>query len=238
MFTWETVTERVEAVCEPAGLDIVHPFTVGVYNRAVERALRLPDFGDPRSLGLLIGHSRALWSPFCDTLRDFPELLDEEHPIETYVEACVGEAADQMPARWEVRWDFEAPPRRIALQRLAHATGLAHYSPSFLSVHSAYGPWIGLRAALVVDIPGPPTRRDGAHDPCSACPKPCLGPFEIAKALGGAGGFEPETVRAHWREWLAVRDACPQGSGARYDEAQIEYHYTHDRDALRVRIAN
>ncbi len=40
------------------------------------------------------------------------------------------------------------------MQRLAHASGLARLSPSHLSVHGTDGPWIALRAAVVIDIEG------------------------------------------------------------------------------------
>ncbi|MGH8586497.1 MAG: hypothetical protein ACREWE_10055 [Gammaproteobacteria bacterium] len=43
------------------------------------------------------------------------------------------------------------PPRRVAMQRLAHLSGLAYLSPSHLNVHATYGPWIALRAAVVID---------------------------------------------------------------------------------------
>jgi len=39
-------------------------------------------------------------------------------------------------------------------------------------------------------------------------------------------------VRDHWQAWLAVRDACPVGKAARYDDSQIRWHYALDREAL------
>jgi methylmalonic aciduria homocystinuria type C protein len=94
-------------------------------------------------------------------------------------------------------------------------------------VHPELGPWLALRAALVLDLTPPEEEPGAARDPCSGCAKPCLPALQSALAAGGAGA-----VRQHWRAWLAVRDACPEGREARYGEAQIRYHYALDRSAL------
>ena len=57
------------------------------------------------------------------------------------------------------------------------------------------------------------------------------------RAVAACGVPPAEITGAHftatWREWLAIRDACPVGRGARYGEQQIEYHYLKDRKTLR-----
>jgi hypothetical protein len=35
-----------------------------------------------------------------------------------------------------------------------------------------------------------------------------------------------------WRDWLAMRDACPIATDSRYDDPQLGYHYTKDRAHL------
>jgi hypothetical protein len=43
--------------------------------------------------------------------------------------------------------------RLVAMQRLAHAIGVAHLHPgSQLCIHPTYGPWIALRAVVVFRI--------------------------------------------------------------------------------------
>ncbi|MDX2167772.1 MAG: hypothetical protein SF182_11935 [Deltaproteobacteria bacterium] len=88
-----------------------------------------------------------------------------------------------------------------------------------------YGPWIGLRAALVLDRPGPTGPPPRAANPCPDCARTCVPAFERARAA-------PGELADTWPLWLAVRDACPIGRAHRYDEAQIRYHYIKDRRAL------
>jgi hypothetical protein len=80
--------------CRTAGLDLAAFLQVGWYNEAVEPHSRLPDFGDPQSLAVLIGNTGAFWPHLLDTLRAGSVLLDDPHPVEAYTMHRVREAAD------------------------------------------------------------------------------------------------------------------------------------------------
>ena len=163
--TWRDITATMAATCAAAGFDLVQPLQVGWYNDAVDAAHRLPDAGHPGRLALLIANTRALWPRFLAALRAEPALLDQPDPLDRYTERQVLAALRPLSTSWEVRFAHEPPPRRVALQRLAHCAGLAHVSPSRLSVHPVYGPWIGLRAAVVVGVDGPPGPPQAPADP-------------------------------------------------------------------------
>ncbi|KAG0310839.1 hypothetical protein BGZ99_010517, partial [Dissophora globulifera] len=46
------------------------------------------------------------------------------------------------------------PPKVLPIQHVAHAAGFAHFNPiAFLNVHPIYGPWFGMRAIVMVDLP-------------------------------------------------------------------------------------
>ena len=207
--------------CLAAGLDLAAPLRVGWYNDAVDPHLRLHDFGNPESLAVLIGNSRALWPRLLDALRTDVELLDDANPVEGYTMRCVLEAAQCVDVPYELRWAHDVLPHPIAIQRLAQVAGLAYLAPSNLSVHPTYGPWIALRAVLVADVTGPPGPPPVMENPCDDCEHACLAAFRRALS-------QP----ADWRHWLEVRDTCPTGGAYRYDALQILYHYTKDRDAL------
>lgn len=106
---------------------------------------------------------------------------------------------------------------------MAEAIGFAALSPSHLSLHPEHGPWIGLRAIVIAERPYEGPARPPLPRPCDGCERPCMGALDEALARGDA---------ASWRDWLAVRDACPVGRGSRYGAAQIRYHYTKDQDWL------
>jgi methylmalonic aciduria homocystinuria type C protein len=230
----EPTLAALRSACEAAGFDLLQPLQVGWYNAQVSGNLRLEDYGSPSKLAFVIGNTRALWPKFLAALRAEPALLSEAHPLYAYTEHCLTRAAALLPARWTLRWSHAGGALLVAMQRLAHAAGLAYLSESQLSVHAQYGPWIGLRAALSVDLPGPPGPAPQLAHPCGTCQGRCRPAFEqaIAMVTGNSAGLE-RAVRRDWQLWLACRDACPTGQRFRYSDDQIRYHYLKERDQLR-----
>lgn len=225
----QSLGARVRDACARRGLDLAQPLRVGWYNALVEPAHRLPDFGRPSALAVIVGNTRALWPHLAAALRADAGLATGPDPVDRYCERVLGEAVADLPAPWVVRFAHEPPPR-VAIQRLAHAAGLAYLTPSHLSVHPIYGPWIALRAVVVIDVEGPAEPAPLAA-PCD-CDRHCLP--RLAAALARAGTDTPgrPQIQSDWRAWLAVRDACPVGRDHRYSEQQIRYHYTNDRADL------
>jgi methylmalonic aciduria homocystinuria type C protein len=190
-----------------AGFDIAHHFDAAVL--ASEPGLEaLAAHGRD---ALLVGNTRALWRPFVAAAdRAHP------HPLQRYTEdtierACAGRAIFYSHRRYEGAF--------LPFQRLAVVAGLAALAPTHLLVHPIYGPWFALRAVAIA--PGEPR-----HVPPRVA-LPCTCNAACHDALAHA------TTRNSWRDWLAVRDACPIGRAHRYDDDQIAYHYTKDPARLR-----
>ena len=228
---WKEITAAVRRGCEPAGLDLLQPFPVAAYNEVVPEAYWLPDFGRPGALGLLIGNTRALWPRFLAALRETPGLREDPNPLDAYAAACVAAALRVVHQRYEIRWAYDAPPRRVAMQRLAHVSGLAFLSPTYLCIHPQYGPWIALRAAVVVDVDGPTATAESTNA-CTGCETRCVPALRHAVASAGAGPTTQARIAQDMAAWVAVRDACSVGREYRYSEDQIRYHYTKDRGVL------
>lgn len=203
---------------------MAQPLQVAWYNAAVEPHLRLPDFDRPDSLAVLIGNTRALWPRLLDAMRDDDRLRHAPDPVDRYTMSVVGAAAERIGARREVRWAHTVGAEMVAMQRLAQIAGLAYLSPALLAVHPQFGPWIGLRAVVCIDVPGPAGDPPALAPPCDACDEGCR------RALSDV--IERSAAAATWRDWLAVRDACPRGREHRYDDDQIEYHYTKNLASL------
>ncbi len=224
----EAITAAIGARCAGAGLDLVASCAAADYNVRVADSYRLPDHGRPRALVVLIANTRALW-PQIRAGAD-----GRANPVDQHVAGVVTAAVTDVLAGLspvpavELRFAPEPPPRRIAMQQLAEAAGLAWLSPSHLSVHPTYGPWIALRAAIAIDVEGPGPRPKPVA-PCD-CAHGCGPALERALAAGPPRGTAE--LRERWRLWLGVRDACPRGRDHRYSDAQIRYHYTGDRTAL------
>jgi len=218
------ITAQVRAHLAPCGLDLVQPFRVAWYQEACPTH-PLPDLGDPGHLGLLIGNTRALWPRFLAARAAEPALAADPHPLDRFVERSLRAGLAPVPVAWEVRFAPEPPPRRVAMQRLAEISGLAALSPAHLSVHPEYGPWIALRAAVVLAVAGPEQRPPAPALACD-CDHGCLP--RLREALEAGVPASQADVRDHWRRWLAVRDGCPLGRDHRYSDQQIRYHYAGD----------
>lgn len=230
----DTALGGFEQALRGDGFDLVVPRGLAVIRSDFAR-LGLPLPTRPNPLGVFVGNTRALWPRFLAVVRSSPELQRIEHPLDTWVEqrvraalAAVGVVATPYFAHRRL------PQGYLPLQHWAQQLGALALSPSHLSVHPEYGPWLALRALVVVEL-----EADAEHvappavEPCAACPAPCRIPFEQA-ATKTAQLVGTRRVTDHWRLWLAVREACPVGRSHRYTDEQIRYHYGRDPSALRA----
>jgi len=203
-------------ICRRGGFDLVHAFATAWLDLDLGHHPLARTRGD---LGLLVGHSRALWPPFLEQLDP-----RAEHPLDHHCEAVVTRAAASLGVVTRCFYSHHLSPT-LPIQRLAEAVGFAALSPSHLSLHPQHGPWIGLRAVVVAEIAyaGPP--KPGLPRPCDDCDAPCMRALERAVEKGAT---------STWRDWLEVRDRCPEASPSRYGAAQLSYHYTKERRWLDV----
>ncbi len=216
--------ERLSAACARFGFDLSAVTMAGLYNAVVDQPFRLP--GGDDSAVLVIGNTAALWPKINEFVTAAGRHLED--PVDSYAEHAIGSAVRTTVANEEVidvRFAHEPPPRRIAIQRLAQLAGLAWLSDSHLCVHPEFGPWIALRAAIVLDFP--PAVMGSPSRPTCNCSNHCLPVFERAVEAGVPG--DRAEMQDTWRLWLATRDACPVGRIHRYSEEQILYHYTGTR---------
>ncbi len=205
----DTIHEAFRRGCREGGFDLVQPFD--------PRWLDDVDLGGhalgaaPGGLGFFVAHSRALWSPF------LAQRTDETHPLDRHCEQVVTRAAAGLGV--PARCFFSHHEPHFPIQRVAEAIGFADLSPSHLSLHPEHGPWVGLRAVVIAEHAYAGAAPPPLPHPCEGCDRPCVEALSEAVAK----------AQPSWRNWLAVRDACPVGRGSRYGAAQLNYHYTKKR---------
>jgi methylmalonic aciduria homocystinuria type C protein len=223
-----SLLDAMHARAAAAGFDLIAGFAVDAWN-AVAPEHALPDLGRGRALGVVIGNAGALWPRLCAALAADPALAAQADPLDRYTERALEDAVASLGVRASIAFAHRAPYPPI--QRIAAHAGLVHLQPSHLCVHPVHGPWIAMRAVIVLDADGPSPVAPGPA-PCD-CARGCLPAFERAAALGWNPDDEPT-----WRAWVAIRDACPLGKDRRYPDAQIRYHYGKDRAALMNAVAS
>ena len=211
----------MHATLAAAGLDLVAYAPLATLHAAVDPAHRLP--APDTALAVVVGNSRALWDPFIDALVDDPSLAAADDPLDAYVERAVHAAVAAAGGARVVRFAHRRPFPPI--RAFAEAAGLATAGASMLCVHPTHGPWIALRAVVVLAVDAAADLVVTRAPACGACPDACAPLFAIA-----AGS-------ADRRAYLAARDACPLGRASRYGDAQLAYHYTGDRRVLDDAIA-
>ncbi len=222
----------LELALRADGFDLVLPCGLaGIRGECQQLGLSLPARSNP--LGVLVGNSSALWPRFLAELHSNPALRQLEHPLDAWVEQRVLLAVAGVEPRATPYFAHrQLTLGYLPLQHWAQQLGVLALSPSHLSVHRDYGPWLALRALVVIDAEaGPEHVFLPETEPCGSCSGPCRIPFEQA-ALASAQLAGTRRVTDHWQQWLAVRDACPLGKQYRYSEPQILYHYARDRAVL------
>ncbi len=223
----ETLLEALCRALHPLGFDLLQPFNIDAYNRSVapQHALPAPR---PDALAVLVGNTKHLWPRFIRALAREPARLRVSDPLDAYSEDALGRV---LPRPEHIFYAHTvAPP--LPFQRMCDLSGMASLMGGRLLVHPEYGPWISLRGVLCFDREGPPPRR--ASSVCADCPSACEPAFE--RAMAKTETMDQRGVSEVWRDWLAVRDACPLGRDHRFSEPQIQYHYLKDPEVLKAQV--
>ncbi|ORX95440.1 hypothetical protein K493DRAFT_337365 [Basidiobolus meristosporus CBS 931.73] len=232
------------------GLDIVLPFSVAKYNAlAIEHNFQpLPLPSKNNSLAILIGNTKYLWPHFLHHLSEKPESFweKEKNPLDSYVVTSVENAVRQsLPGKpTETRFSHVFSGENfIAIQHAGQLAGLQYDRSLGFCLHPTYGPWIGLRAVVIVGD------AEGYEWDSISTNQESLIPLETLSKLKQ----EMDHLRAqykqdhewswgkYWRQWIALRDKVSEACLAqqwRYCDEQIRYHYLKDRIFLKQVVQN
>ena len=119
------------------------------------------------------------------------------------------------------------------MSRAGEASGQVRTDRStHLSVHPVYGPWIAFRAFIVYPgIQGPDTIPAVERNATEPIQNLLAGEVKASVELALAAALERP---GEWERWVGLRDLIGNvvGSGYRYSDDQIAYHYTKSVAAL------
>lgn len=219
--------------CEAKAGLWAHPFDAAVIRDLVQGSgFALP--ARPSVLAFVIANDARLWPHFCCAYQGEPHIRNSNDPLDVWLEQTLESIIQEFHEKCQILWSHRTIDGRwMPMTRIAVAAGFAAMAPCQLAVRSDVGPWLAIRAIVVVDTHACASHPRNLIEPCSTCEAPCLRPFEEASRQS-ENTQGANRLLLHWQSWLRVRDSCPFGRAARYSEAQILYHYARDRRALEV----
>jgi len=203
------VTDIVAALRERlarVGLDLVGATSVAAYDARMTAgqglAARAPE---ARGIVVVGNGGAALWRTF----RAAVPVPEGDGSLDDYVRSAV-EPAVRDVAGARVCWPSDA---RIDFRLLGELAGLGRPSLLGLLVHPVYGPWIALRAAVLVPADVVAPRPADGFDPCPTCvERPCIAACPVGAI--GPRGWDVAACVAHR---LADEAHCASGCTSRIE---------------------
>ncbi len=174
------LVDALRAALAPAGLNLVAALPVARYDREVPERFHLSKrHPGAKSLVVIGNGGRAFWDGFRVYGEKHPEFVPREpHPLDRYtttvVERGVVPVLERESLAGRVLYPFEFEREPVSFLHLGALAGFGARSLLGVLVHPEFGPWIALRAAVLLDseIESTPVT---PFDPCGGCiDKPCI----------------------------------------------------------------
>lgn len=162
---------RIVARLTDAGLGLTGTLPIELYDALVPASWRSAQLLPSARGALVVGNAgRVLWERFVAS----PERALDRDPLDVYTRRVLGEAARLADPPAAI--GFYADRRDsvyLPLVSLARRAGFGSPGRVGVLIHPVYGPWIGVRAVLLLaeDVP---FREPDAWAPCDGCPAPCV----------------------------------------------------------------
>ena len=222
----------LERALAPHGLNLIGATTPAAYDAGVPPAFALRRLAPEANGVLVIGNGGgALWAAFQAYCRDHAGHAATPDPLDAFTRDVVERAALPVVGPGaRVLYPFRFPADPVSFMRLAECAGLGRPSLTGVLVHPVFGPWIALRAAILVrDVVTAPRPADG-FDPCPNCVERACIPACPAGAVGPAGWDVPRCAAHRLGEGQGcagrceARFECVVGREHRYPADALAYH--------------
>lgn len=234
------------AALRPHGFNLLGSAPVDAYDAGVPAAHALRRLAPEAESAIVIGNGGgALWAAFRRFLAAHPGHAADPDPLDAFTRRIIEEAAARilggLPARF--LYPFLFPQDPVSFTRLATVAGLGRPGLVGVLLHPEFGPWIALRAAILVPlrVVGPASAAD--FDPCPTCVERACTAACPAGAVSEAGWDVPRCASHRGRDddpcaaRCHARFDCVVGRGHRYPPDALAYHQERAREPL-VRARN
>lgn len=219
------------------GFNLIGTTTVAAYEALVPPQYHVTSLLPETKTIIVIGNGgRDFWCGFRAYCNAHPDYLTQhEHPLDDYTVSTLESALTLILQTTEAKYRYLYPFRfwsePVSFMHLACAAQLA--SPSLLGVvvHPQYGPWMALRAAILIDqeLSTPP--HAPGFDPCPTCAERACIAACPAQAISRENGWDiPACVQHRLRvttdctNFCHARHDCVYGREHRYPLDELRYH--------------
>ena len=241
-----SLVDAFRAELSSAGLNLIAALPAERYDRDVPERFQLRKrYPQYRSLVVIGNGGGDFWKGFRAYCAEHPDFFDRNaHPLDRYttsvIERIVSPLLTQAQVCWRLVYPFQFDADPVSFVHLGALAGLGARSLLGVLVHPEYGPWIALRAAVLLDCEIEPTPV-AAFDPCGTCvQKPCVAACPAAAV--GPKGWDVPTCTAHrsretddCADRCHARWNCVYGQAHRYPIDAMAYHQRRALDAMQGR---
>jgi hypothetical protein len=233
--------DSIAAAVAPFGLNLIGVASVASHDAGVRAERRVERLLPGAESMVVIGNGGgAFWDAYRRLCGERPGYERRPDPLDDFTREVVDAACAPLAGRVAMRvlYPFGFAEDGVSFTRLALLAGLGRRSLVGVLVHPVYGPWIALRAAILVRQRIEAPRPAADFDPCPTCiDRPCISacPGDAVDAAGWSvplcGAYrarrdDPCAARCH------ARVACVLGPEHRYPDDALAYHQRRAREPL------
>jgi len=208
-----------------AGLGLSGTLPISAYDALVPPAWRAAELAPGARGALVVGNAgRTLW----DCFERSPERARDDDPLDAYTRRALADASRLFEPEAAVAFYADRRDGRyLPLVALARRAGFGSPGRIGVLIHPEFGPWIALRAVLLVPESLPETSAP-PFDPCTGCPAPCVaacvGVAVHESGLDARRCYDTRLANPACAGACAARSACVVGPEHAYSAAQLAHH--------------
>jgi len=221
----------------PIGLNLIGTTTAAAYETLAPSYYHVSPLLPQTKTIVVIGNGGGdFWLGFrtyCDAHPHY--LAEREHPLDDYtsmsIETTITPHLRAANVTYRYLYPFRFWTEPVSFMHLARAARIA--GPSILGVviHPRYGPWLALRAAVLIDeeFSLPPQALD--FDPCPTCQeRTCMQSCPATAITPETGWNIPRCVKHRLQvssdcvDYCRARYDCVYGREYRYPLDELQYH--------------
>ena len=229
--------QDISAALAPYGLNLIGAASVAAYETSVPRQYHVTTLLPQAKTLIVIGNGGGdFWTAFRSYYEARPGYLRaHEHPLDDYtveiIEQTLTPILGRSNAAYRYLYPFHFWREPVSFMHLARVAGIA--GPSILGVviHPEYGPWLALRAAILIDQELSATPVADGFDPCPSCTERACISACPAQAISWEKGWDISAcVRHRLKEASDCTDRCHArydcvyGRAHRYPPDELHYH--------------